>query len=408
MFFLLLPYGNDRRITRFPAVTLALIAANVAVFLWMLPLNHDVVMSMVGLIPAHPSFRDIISSMFVHASVYHLAWNMLFLWLFGPNVEDALGRAAYAIIYLGSGLAAAILHLIVVHPLGPTAALIPMVGASGAIAGILGIFAIRFYKTNIKVFWSFVIVVVPIRWGKFMVPAVIGLGVWFLQQLYGGVSSFAHPMSGGVAYWSHIGGMVFGMILASAAKMGTEGSKEYLMADVRSSMERGSPWEAIENLETLLARDPDNPDAHAKVAKLYAEKHNPHQAIPHFKRSIEIYLNKGDRDNASAQYSALRDDYRDVMLDLKYEFQIARHLMETCCHKPAVQLFQSISFNHPGTPEAEVALMKSGDICLDSLDDPQRAVWCYERFLREYPHSTYRTMVEKSLEEARKQVNSKQ
>jgi membrane associated rhomboid family serine protease len=405
MFFIILPYGNDRRTCRFPAVTYALIAANIAAFLWMLPLDRSVAISSLGLVPAHASLRDIISSMFVHANVFHLGWNMLFLWLFGPNVEDALGRLEYTILYLGSGIAAALLHLFVVAQFAPVASNIPVVGASGAIAGILGVFAIRFYKTNIKVFWSFVVLIFPVKSDTFKVPAVAGLGIWFMEQLYYGLNSLTHPMESGVAYWSHIGGMMFGMLLASAARLGLEGSKEYLMTDAKSFIRRGTTWDAVENLELLVDRDPDNADAHAELAKLYAEQQNPHEAIPHFKKSVEIHLRRGERDKASLRYSEMRDYYRDATMDLAQEFQIARYLMEMCVHKQAAQMFQNISFNHPGTPEAEVALMKAGDICLDSMDDPQRAVWCYERFLREYPHSTYRTMVEKSLGEARKQVN---
>lgn len=400
--FFLLPYGNDRQTRRFPTVTCTLIAVNVVVFLLMLPLNRSVVISTTGFVPAHATFADIISSMFVHASIYHLGWNMLFLWLFGPSVEDALGRVAYTLVYIVSGIAAALLHMFVVNGLVPAAGLLPVVGASGAIAGILGIFAIRFYKTNIKIFWSFVIVVWPVRWGTFTVPAILGLGIWFIEQIYGGLSSLGDPGSGGVAYWSHIGGMMFGMLLASVANLGMEGSKEYLMEDARSSIERGTTWEAIDKLETLIDRDPANPDAHAELAKLYAEKRNAHEAVPHFKKSIEIHLRKGERDRATARYNELKDYCRDATLDLRTEFQIARYLMEMCCHKQAMQMFQNISLNHPGTPEAEVALMKAGDICLDSLNDPQRAIWCYERFLREHSHSTYRTMVEKSLEEARR------
>lgn len=404
MFFIILPYGNDRRTKSFPVVTATLIAVNIAVFLWMLPMNREIVISSVGLVPAHPSLRDIISSMFVHAGVAHIAWNMLFLWLFGPNVEDALGRVGYTLLYFGSGLAAAVLHLIVVAHYPPAAQTLPMVGASGAIAGILGVFAIRFYKTNIKVFWSFVILIFPVKSDTFRVPAVVGLGIWFMEQLYGGLNSLTHPMASNVAYWSHIGGMIFGMGLAAVAKLGIEGSKEYLMSDAKTYIARGTTWDAMQNLEALVARDPNNADAHAELAKLYAEQQNPHEAIPHFRRSIEIHLGRGERDKASLRYTEMRDYYRDAALDLRSEFQIARYLMEMCVHKQAMQMFQNISLNYPDTPEAEVSLMKAGDICLDALDDPLRAVWCYERFLREYPHSNYRNMVKKSLEEAVKRT----
>ena len=401
--FFLLPFGNDRRTSRFPAVTYSLIAANFIMFLWLLPLDRPSVINAFGVFPQHPTLRNMITSMFVHVNVWHLAWNMLFLWLFGPNVEDALGRLEYTIFYLGSGLAASFLHVVMVHGLA-SAANVPVVGASGAIAGILGIFAIRFYKTRIRVFWCFGILIYPLRWGSFTVPAVVGLGIWFLYQFGAGVYSIAHQTAGGVAYWAHIGGMVFGMILASALKMGSEGSKEYLMADARSSIERGTTWDALENLHALLERDPCNADAHAELAKTYTIQQNRDRAIPHYQRGVDLYLDRGEREKAAACYAEMVNNFRDAELDLRSEFQIARYLMETACHQPALKLFQSIFFTHPGTPEAEVCLMKAGDLCLDYFADPQRAAWCYERFLCEYPESTYRVMVEKSLDEAKKKL----
>ena len=401
--FFLLPYGNDRRTARFPVVTYSLIAANVLLFSWLLPLDRNVVVQTFGLVPAHPSLRTMLLSMFVHASIYHLVWNMLFLWLFGPNVEDALGRLEYVIFYVGSGIAAGLLHLVMVHGLA-AGANVPVVGASGAIAGTLGMFAIRFYKTRIKVFWYVGILIYPLRWGTFMVPAMLGIGVWFARQLFGGFGSLAHPSAGGTAYWAHIGGMVFGMALASALRMLSEGSKEYLMADAKTSLRHGTTWDAAGNLLALLEREPSNAEAHAELAKAYAIQNSRERALPHYQKSIQFYLGKGERDKAAACYADMTRCFRDADLDLRSSFQIARYLMEIACYDPALKLFQKLFFEHPGTAEAEVSLMKAGDLLLDCLEDPQRAAWCYERFLCEYPNSSYKTMVEKSLREARARV----
>ena len=372
-------------------------------FLLLFRLNRAAVINTFGLIPAHPTFRNMIVSLFVHASVYHLAWNMFFLWLFGPNVEDALGRLEYAIFYLGSGLAANLLHLVMVYG-SPAAATVPVIGASGAIAGTLGVFAVRFYKTRIKVFWCVGILIYPLKWGTVTVPAMLGLGIWFVAQLAGGIRSIAHPSAGGTAYWAHIGGMVFGIALASALRMLSEGWKEYVMADAKTSIEHGTTWDAAQNLRALLDRDPSNPEAHAELAKAYAIQNNRERAIPHYQRCIELCLGCGDREKAAAHYADMTRYFSDAELDLKSEFQLARYFMEIACYDPAMKLFQRIFFEHSGTPEAEVSLMKAADLLLDYLDEPQRAAWCYERFLCEYPESTYRAMVENSLSEARKKV----
>ncbi len=374
---------------------------NVLAFLWLLPLDRRSVMLAFGLVPSDPSIFSILTAMFAHADVFHLAWNMLFLWLFGPNVEDVLGRVEYTIFYFGSGFAATLLHVVVVHTFGPAASHVPVVGASGAIAGILGIFAIRFYKTGIRIFWYLGIFFYPLRWGTFTIPAVIGLGIWFLQQLAGGLMSIVNPEAGGVSYWSHIGGMVFGMLLAYALGMGVEAAKEYLMAGAMSSIEQGTTWSAAEDLRALLERDPENAEAHGELAKTYAMQQDSDRAISHFRQSINLHLRKGEREKAVACFAELRHYYRNVHLDLRAEYQLARYLIEAECYSPALQILEDVASTYPGTPEAEVALMKSGDLYLNMLGDPGRGVEFYERFLREYPHSTYRAKVEKSLAEAR-------
>jgi membrane associated rhomboid family serine protease len=144
-------------------------------------------------------------SMFMHGSWMHLLGNMLFLWIFGNNVEDTLGRFRYVVFYLGAGVAAAALQTIVTLQWGaPGDPAIPNVGASGAIAGVLGAYIVL-HPGGIVLTWIAPIFVVP-------VPALLYLGIWFVFQLIAGSSSFVAPEEGGgVAYFAHIGGFVFGI-----------------------------------------------------------------------------------------------------------------------------------------------------------------------------------------------------
>lgn len=400
--FLIIPYGNDRRTRRFPIVTYCLLGLNVAIFVLMLPLDRQFVLMELGLVPAHPSISDLVTAMFLHVDVFHLGWNMLFLWLFGPNVEDALGHLEYSIFYMGSGFAAALLNHAVVHWAIPAAMDIPTIGASGAIAGILGIFAARFYRTRIRVFWYVGILFYPIRWGTFQVSTVVGLAIWFLQQLAGGVLSLANPMGSGVAYWSHIGGMVFGMGLAWALGLGVQGMKEYLMEDAQASLEQGATFKAAQNLRAVLAHDPDNPAVHAALARTYAMQQDPENAIPHYERSIQLYLDQGDQSNAARHYDELKHFYANARLDPKLEYRLAAYMLEADRHAPALALLEGIYSSHPSTPEGEISLLKIGDLFLKRLGEPRKAVEFYQRFLAEYPHSPWCRAVRVSLAEARK------
>jgi membrane associated rhomboid family serine protease len=148
-----------------------------------------------------PWWVTIFASMFLHGSLLHLGGNMLFLWIFGNNIEDSMNRAVFVAFYLLAGLVAVGLHV-----LSDTNSAIPTVGASGAIAGVLGAYA-RLYPRARVVTLVFIVIIFTV----ITLPAVLVLGVWFLLQL---LPAFSDPASsgGGVAYYAHIGGFVFGLL----------------------------------------------------------------------------------------------------------------------------------------------------------------------------------------------------
>jgi membrane associated rhomboid family serine protease len=148
-----------------------------------------------------PTWHTLLTSMFLHGGWFHLIGNMWFLWVFGNNVEDSMGHIRYFVFYVLCGLAAAAAQ-IVVNP----ASTIPMVGASGAISGIMGAYIVLYPKVRVHmlIFLGFFITTVA-------VPAWVMLGYWFLLQILGGLPSLAKE-SGGVAFWAHAGGFVAGMV----------------------------------------------------------------------------------------------------------------------------------------------------------------------------------------------------
>lgn len=198
-------------------VTWALIAANIAVFIWELGsragrVEHyayypcAVQGPCAGAARDHlPWFEGAVSSMFLHAGWMHLLGNMLFLWIFGNNVEDVMGRLRFLVFYLAAGFAAALLQTFVtLHYAGVDAASVPNVGASGAIAGVLGAYFVLLPRA-----WVVTLIgVFPIP-----IPAVLFLGFWFLLQLWQGGFSVTHPEAGGgVAFAAHVGGFLFGLL----------------------------------------------------------------------------------------------------------------------------------------------------------------------------------------------------
>jgi membrane associated rhomboid family serine protease len=242
------PLKDNIPTLRFPIVTVLLIAINVAVFLYqlerpavvvrtatgnlpvlvagsdeftaewgfvpcrlahrcsqstvvVLPVANDPSLAVRARVPRHPAVETMFSSMFLHGGWLHIAGNMLFLWIFGNNVEDSMGRLRFLFFYLLCGVLAGLAQLLV----NPSSH-VPNIGASGAIAGVLGAYLVLYPRARVLT-----LVLITIL----EIPAFLVLGVWFMLQLYDGAGSVG-AAGGGIAYFAHIGGFVAGMLLIHA------------------------------------------------------------------------------------------------------------------------------------------------------------------------------------------------
>jgi membrane associated rhomboid family serine protease len=215
-----IPIGDDPEPRRsFPLVTLTLIAINIVVFVFELGVpNPDVLFQSSGVVPLEfTTGRDVgpaaplgtyystlITSMFLHGGFLHLGSNMLFLWIFGDNVEDHLGHLRYFVFYIVCGLAASATHIFF-----NWGSPVPSVGASGAIAGVLGGYILLFPSATIRTLLFLGPFITMAR-----VPALIMIGFWFVTQLLSGVMALgATEQTAGVAFWAHIGGFIAGLLL---------------------------------------------------------------------------------------------------------------------------------------------------------------------------------------------------
>jgi membrane associated rhomboid family serine protease len=219
----MIPLRDDNPTTITPFVTIALIAANVVVFFYQMSLGPEVAQRFVyafAAIPAVivgsrelpaavevlPPAMTLVTSMFLHGSIMHLGGNMLYLWIFGNNIEEAMGHARYVVFYLVAGMLASAAHI--VANLNST---IPSLGASGAISGVLGAYLLLYPRAQ-------VLTLIPLGFlmRLMYIPAGFALGIWFLLQLLSG--SMSGGQGGGVAWWAHIGGFVAGMALVGLFK----------------------------------------------------------------------------------------------------------------------------------------------------------------------------------------------
>jgi membrane associated rhomboid family serine protease len=213
------PLRDTIRARTFPVVTYIIIGLNVLVFLFEASMNQsgfNRVLSTFGLIPGRLSlarpvtYLTLLTSVFLHGSWFHLISNMWTLFIFGDNVEDRLGHGGYLVFYLVTGVLAGLTHVLFVQ-----GSQVPTVGASGAIAGVLGAYFLLFPRGRVLTF-------IPLFFLPWLVeiPAFIYLGFWFFSQLSSGLMSLGHLGSGGsfsgIAWWAHIGGFVSGLVVIGA------------------------------------------------------------------------------------------------------------------------------------------------------------------------------------------------
>ncbi|GJQ21812.1 MAG: rhomboid family intramembrane serine protease [Bacteroidia bacterium] len=214
----MIPLRDRNPTRRVPVVNIALIIANVAVYVWSVSLGPEIerIYFQYGVVPsdvvlafAQYRYMDAVlpffTSMFLHGGLLHLGGNMLYLWIFGDNIEDRLGHARYAWFYVVCGLAAGLSHL----GLDPGSD-VPTVGASGAISGVLGAYLVLFPRAR-------VLTVIPVFFFLQIaeLSAIFVLGFWFVMQFLNGLVSLGYGIegSGGVAWWAHVGGFVAGVVL---------------------------------------------------------------------------------------------------------------------------------------------------------------------------------------------------
>ena len=214
-----LPLRDENPSGRFPFVNIGLVLANIAVFVYELSLSPHLLRSFElsnAVVPGRISawlsgygtfegaLLPLVTSMFLHAGFAHILGNMLFLWIFGDNVEANFGHLPYLIFYLLCGIGSGLVHIAFNFH-----SHVPALGASGAISGVMGAYIVLEPRNRIlSLFFIFLI----------RVPAVVVLGLWFAMQFLSGISSIGTVMNGGVAVWAHIGGFLLGVAIASAAK----------------------------------------------------------------------------------------------------------------------------------------------------------------------------------------------
>ncbi len=386
-----------------PFVTLGLILANILVFLLTVKSNDFGLMSAqvsapiaerFGLVPHAPSLLTLFTHLFMHGTWDHLFFNMLFLLLFGPHIEDALGRWEYLLFYVGGGFMAGLLHVaLAATPLLSGAADAPLVGASGAIAAVLGLFAVRFWRAKLRVFLVFTI------------PAVYVIGFYALYQIMTGVRAFADAGdTNSVANWAHVGGLLFGALIAIPLKVKDDSRREYTLEDAEAASHEDRWLDAANLYNRYLAEKPEDAGARRALGRVCVKLRQSGNAHGHFVEALRLYLQAApSRENSAAvagTYGDACSAFETFPLPAALLSRIAGACEENGKLPLADRALTDLCRNHGQTKEAENGLFRLGKLHLTKLNQPREAAVVFREFLRIYPHSEWRGQVERLLTDA--------
>jgi membrane associated rhomboid family serine protease len=357
--FFFFPARDEYGVKRFPIIVLLIILINCAVFFSYAfrPEVYRAVVDTYGFTPAQFSWRNIFTAMFLHGGLLHLGFNMWYLWLLGDNIEDRWGRPQFTLFYLAAGVFAALLYMAMTPE---KFSHIPTIGASGAIAGVLGAYAVLFPRSKItfKYFFFFLF----FRAGEFEIYAVLWLGLWFLQQAGYSLLAASGNSAGSVAFAAHFGGFIFGAVVAAGTRLFQE-------ARYRSNIAAG------ENLMlNLLGPKP-------YVTRSMEEQGE----IDGLKREI-VNSVEADRLRASEACERMLDKYPEAVLPERVQFQIAESFERQGKTGPAVIAYRNFILNYPMSRQADNALFALGKHFLE-MGDYERAKGAFLQIVLFYPYS---------------------
>lgn len=298
---MIIPIGDDNPVERFPYVNVAIMTTNIVIFLALaFRADYPAYIKWYACIAERFRPYTFVTHMFFHGNWEHLTGNMLFLAVVGKNVEDRLGHVMYAVLYLLAGLVACNLHIIIVKTTGGGA--VPMIGASGAVAGIMAAYAAFFPRNQIKfLYWIFYIWV-----GTFFVASAWAIGFWFATQLALSLVSYHAGAMTGVAYWAHVGG--FGAGFAVAFIYNQLVPRDELERSLALFFARARPDRAIDRYEQFRKNYPWralSPILQHSVAEAYEQRGDVTQAIEAYQLFLKAYPDDPQVSETEAQLASL-------------------------------------------------------------------------------------------------------
>jgi membrane associated rhomboid family serine protease len=370
-------------------------------------MSSTTLLSKYAFIPAHPTLVGLIAANFLHGGWLHLIGNMWFLWLAGAILEDTWGRLIYPAFYMIAGVLA-----LQVHAMVNVGSFTPTIGASGAIAGLMGAFLVRFPTTKIEMGW-----LLFFRFYRFKMAAYWLLPLWLVTEiLYGSAAQ-----SSGVAHWAHVGGFAFGALIALAVrKSGLEQIAEKgiqekiswvshpLLAEASEQMEKGELDQAVASLQKLLAEKPDSIDAYRMLQRIYWQKNDLPAHRDALTKLLSLEIKANDHECAMQTCQNFRNAGGEK-LPASLWLEFCRQLETQPDVSLAADEYLELAKAHPTEKQSLLAQMAAGRIYLKRLNRPEDALRLYEAAqASSIPHADWQTTIERGITEAKKVLQPQQ
>lgn len=411
MFFMLIPIRTDRNLRAVPYVTYALLFLNIFIHLATLhysDLEFNQFNEHWGLTLTHPTVHGLFTHAFLHGDWSHLLSNMLILWIVGTVLEASIGNVLFLLLYFASMLAAVLLDGVFGRIFQPASLSATLIGASGAVSGVMGFAAFRHYHVRVLTFVALPnIFGSPIWLPIFPIPYPFWMPFWVYAVYFGGKELIigTAKLHDGVAHWAHLGGMGLGLLAALLLNSLQEGQRDSALEESAKAAAGNAPQQrSLEELQRQLRQNPDDPELLEAMAGLAMMNGEAQGGRTLYMKAIPLFLRLNHTDHAAICYLNVQRAFPDTVLPLRDQMTIASTLETMGHYHEAAQAFVRLAEEYGQQDEAQTALLRAAQIHIKNLQAAPMAARLLTQLVDQYPASPWHHLASERLREVQRQI----
>ena len=389
-FFYYFPVGINAKLRRPPVMTYCYAGVCALIYVLTVHLPGLVPIDFYNLIyvPYDGGVMNSIAAAFLHLGLFHLLGNLLYLVVFGRYVEDRMGPAIFAMLFLATAgignYAQGVFNTHVLHQ-----PYMGIIGASGAVSGLLGAFTVRFFGARLRIaYWVFMPLQAYTKGGRTEIPALIAVILWFIMQVARGLIQIEGADTG-VAYINHLSGFLLGVIVAVALGQFGKGRIERYQRRGDKHVRNGQPYAAQGQYIRYLTHNPEDASVYASLARSMVMSGNRDGAIKNYRKSCELYLEQLQRGKAEDVFREALRGHETFTLAPEAHLDLAFGLERNLKHELAVRAYENFEHRYPAHKEAPFALLRAAGLHRQTFDSPVKAEECYQKLVDRYPNDVW-------------------